>query len=124
MADNFRYLNLNPFQKKTGDCVIRATALGLGVDWHRASDMLYEQARGCGCEMSCLGCYSNLFKRLGFDKVNISDEEVTVGEIAKKHKYTTLIIRVQGHLTCAINSIVYDIWDCTNEIVDCFWEVA
>ena len=124
MKANYKYLNLNPYKKKTGDCVIRATALGLDVDWHKASDILYKQARGCGCEMSCLGCYSNLFKNLGFHKCDVSDEEITVGELAKMYGDKRLIIRIKGHLTCAINSIVYDIWDCTDEIVDCFWEVA
>ena len=32
-----------------------------------------------------------------------------------------LIIRIKGHLTCSIFGKIPDIWDCSNEIVDCFW---
>lgn len=33
------------------------------------------------------------------------------------------IIRVNGHLTCAIDGTLYDIWDCRNEIIDIVWKV-
>ena len=117
------YLNLNPHGKKTGDCVIRATALGLGVDWYQASDMLYEQARNCGCEMSCLGCYSKLFARLGFVKNDVSHEEFTVQDIASKHPNDIVIIRTRGHLTCSIDGKIHDIWNCADEIAYCYWVV-
>jgi hypothetical protein len=115
----FTYLNVNPKGKRTGDCVIRATALALGVEWECASDMLYEQARECACEMSCLGCYSQLFEMLGFCKHNAAGKSVQ--EVANEHPDNTVIIRCKGHLTCAIKSRVHDIWDCSREIADCYW---
>ena len=118
------YLNLNPHGKKTGDCVIRATALALDIDWYQASDMLYEQARNCGCEMSCLGCYSKLFDRLGFVKIDVSREQNTVQDIASKYANKVVIIRTRGHLTCSIDGKIHDIWNCANEIAYCYWIVG
>lgn len=34
-----------------------------------------------------------------------------------------LLIRVHGHLTCSINGIILDTWDCSNEKVDKLWIV-
>lgn len=119
----FFYVNLNPLGKKTGDCVIRATALALGVDWYKASDLLYRQARNCGCEMSCIGCYSKLFEQLGLQKIDLSNTELTVEQAAILYKDNTVIIRIKGHLTCALNGKIHDIWDCSQENVDCMWVV-
>ena len=122
-VDLYFYKNLNPKGKKTGDCVIRATALALGIDWYDASDMLYEQARSCGCEMSCLGCYSKLFRRLGLEKVDLSKTEMTIAQAAELYNKHTVLIRVPGHLTCAICGKIHDIWDCSEKYVDCLWVV-
>ncbi|MBR2070383.1 MAG: hypothetical protein IJ981_03050 [Clostridia bacterium] len=103
--------------------MIRATALGLGIDWYQASDMLYEQARGVGCEMSCLGCYSKLFARLGLQKIDVSREENTVQDIAYNHPDDIVIIRTRGHLTCSIDGKIHDIWDCSKELAYCYWVV-
>ena len=113
------YLNVNPKGKRTGDCVIRATALALGVDWECASDMLYDQAKECACEMSCLGCYSAMFEMLGFKKCNARGQ--TVQEIADANKDNTVLVRIKGHLTCVVKGMVHDIWDCSNEVADCYW---
>ena len=50
-------------------------------------------------------------------------ENKTVLEIARDNPDKTLIIRISGHLTCAKSGTIYDIWDCTNEIVDVYWIV-
>jgi hypothetical protein len=47
----------------------------------------------------------------------------TVGEVADDHPGQKLLIRVEGHLTCSMYGVVIDTWDCTDEIVDCFWAV-
>lgn len=117
----FRYLNINPYKKRTGDCVIRATACALGISWEEASDLLYSSAKRLGCEMSCIGCYSSLFRSLGLEELDA--EGLTVGEVADSFKDDVVIIRIQGHLTCARYGCVLDIWDCRNERADRAWAV-
>lgn len=33
------------------------------------------------------------------------------------------MLRVHGHLTCSINGIILDTWDCSNEKFDKLWIV-
>jgi hypothetical protein len=53
--------------------------------------------------------------------VRYCDYERTVGDVAAEHDERRLIIRVEGHLTCSIMGDVIDIWDCSDELVDCYW---
>lgn len=49
---------------------------------------------------------------------------LTVGQVADKYPNDRVIMRINGHLTCAVkNSIVKDIWDCREEICDIYWIV-
>ena len=34
-----------------------------------------------------------------------------------------VLIRIDGHLTVSKYGVVYDLWDCTQEIADVFWIV-
>ena len=117
----YQYFNLNPFRKRTGDCVIRAVACAFGIDWEEASDILYKTARDLGCEMSCIGCYSSLFRRLGLQEVDA--EGMSVGEVADAYNHNIAIIRIKGHLTCSLMGCVMDIWDCRNSMSDRAWIV-
>lgn len=101
--------------------MIRAIACAFGIGWREASDILYDVARDLGCEMSCIGCYSNLFKDLHLEEVDVRD--MTVEEVAQLYEGDTVIIRIPGHLTCARKGVVMDIWDCRDEIVDRAWVV-
>lgn len=120
----FKYYNNNPKKKYTGDCVIRATALALDKTWEEASDMLYNKAKSCACEMSCLGCYSGLFdKDLKFERIFDGEFYITASELALKHKDKILLLRLPSHLTVSINGVINDIWDCSDLLVDIAWEV-
>ena len=119
---NFHYYNVNPMKKKTGDCVIRAIACALDVDWEVASDMLYKNAKQNYCEMSELQCYSKMLNQLPFLKQVETDCQF-VDEFARQNPKGTYLIRIEGHLTCLKDGICYDIWDCTNEGVDKIWSV-
>lgn len=117
----FRYLNLNPYKRRTGDCVIRAIACALDITWEEASDSLYHIAREDGCEMSCIDCYSTLFEYMDLEEIDV--QGMTVEQVAQQFPDDILLIRLQGHLTCSRYNIVYDIWDCRKEVVDRVWVV-
>lgn len=118
----FKYLNLNPYKKRTGDCVIRAVACAFGLEWEQASDVLYDTARNLGCEMSCLGCYSSLFRDAGLREINA--EGISVGDLVDIYPDDTLLIRIKGHLTCARKGCILDIWDCRSSLSDRAWIVT
>lgn len=35
----------------------------------------------------------------------------------------TIVIRIEGHLTCAVDGVIYDTWNCSDKVADCFWIV-
>ena len=118
---NYEFVNLNPFKKKTGDCVIRAIACALEIPWEEAGDLLYLTARDMGCEMSCLGCYSNLLSDLELPEISVRG--MLVGEVADEYPDDIILIRIKGHLTCSRFGCIMDIWDCRNEEADRAWLV-
>lgn len=105
------------------DCVCRAISTATELDYNVVEKLLNLTAKMYNCEKLCVCCYHNLLENL-FDYPCIyCNTKKTVNELAKKFLNNKLIIRVQGHLTCSINGIIPDIWDCSKEIVDCFWIV-
>lgn len=76
------------------------------------------------CEKLCICCYHHLLEDfLQYDRVDYNFTK-SVGEIASEHPADTIIIRVDSHLTMANDGQVLDIWDCTDELVDCIWIVS
>ena len=123
MNDLYRYHNQNPEKIEEEDCVCRAISTAVGISYGAAQNLINLSAEVNGCDTLCVCCYHHLLEDLlELDRYNC-DFRYTVGEIAKDHPRQRLIIRVEGHLTCAMYGVVLDIWDCTREMVDCFWVV-
>lgn len=115
----FVYYNANPKGENIGDCVIRAISLALNLDYYKVIDLLYKTSDYFNCDMLVRDCYGSFLDN-HFPKV-IPNAPKTVDEIAKDFEYNTLLIRIEGHLTCAMNSDIYDTWDTRDELVDMFW---
>ena len=76
------------------------------------------------CEKLCVCCYHYLLEDfLQYDRIDYNFKK-TVGEVAAAYSTDIIIIRVQSHLTMAKNGEVLDIWNCTDELVDCIWIVS
>lgn len=118
----FRYLNVNPEKMTINDCVIRAISLASRIPYGEVSKKLWLTADLYSCDRLCKFCYSNFLTNvMKYQEVNCND--MLVGEFADKHPYGTYLVRIQGHLTCVIDGIIYDIWDCRNELCDTVWRV-
>lgn len=71
-----------------------------------------------------MDCYDNLLEDyFGYERHDIN-YKYTVQEIADMFSNDTVLMRIDGHLTASINSVVTDIFDCTNELVDVAWVVT
>lgn len=117
----FIYLNVEPNEEKLQDCVIRAMSLALAVPYDDIVEMLYNNGIENECGEICMPCYSKLLDKLGY-KMR-SGNEIKVGGLASRYRTSVLLIRIEGHLTCAIDGNVYDIWDCRDKEVDCYWVI-
>jgi hypothetical protein len=105
------------------DCVCRAISTATGLNYDSVDKLLDLTSKEYECDKLCVCCYHNLLE----DVLKYNRQECyfkqTVEEVASKYPNNKLIIRVEEHLTCSINGLVLDIWDCSKELVDCFWIV-
>lgn len=121
---NYKYYNRNPSRVHTTDCVCRAISTATGLCYEAVNNLLELTASEYKCDKLCICCYHNLLDDVLCYHRMYCDFKETVEEVASKYPKNTLIIRVQEHLTSSINGTVLDIWDCSDELVDCFWIVS
>lgn len=123
MTDLYQYYNRNPDGLHLGDCVCRAISTATGLHYEAVNKLLSLVAKDHNCEKLYLCCYDNLLEDiLDYPRFNCFFQS-SVEEVAAKYPRNKLIIRVEGHLTCSINGTIMDIWNCSQEKVDCFWIV-
>lgn len=102
-------------------CKAISTATNLNYD--AVNNLLDLTARDNDCEKLCVCCYNYLLTDILCYRRIDCDYDYTVSEVAKMYPHNNLIIRIEGHLTSSIRGVVSDIWDCTDEYVDCYWIV-
>lgn len=119
---SYTYYNKNPHKNIENDCVCRAISTALNEDYYYIKDMLHKNSNKCDCDMLTKSCYRQLLEQY-FGLKAYCGNGMTVKQIAYLYPYNNIIMRVYGHLTCSINGVIKDIFDCSNEIVDEFWIV-
>lgn len=121
--NRYRFYNRRPDGKKLEDCVCRAISTATGLNYEAVEKLLEWTADSYNCDKLCVCCYHNLLDGVfNYERRTCTHGE-TVEDLAKAFVNHILIIRVDAHLTCSINGIIPDIWDCSKEKVDCFWIV-
>ena len=119
----YKFLNINPLNKKEQDCVCRAISLACKKDYYEVKNDLNLVGELFKCEKLCICCYKYLLDYVyGLERIE-EFQGFLIKDFLSLNKTGTYIIRVNGHLTCAIDGICYDIWDCTGETVDIIWKV-
>lgn len=119
----YQYYNRNPKRVHTQDCVCRAISTATTLPYEAVYNLLEITADMYNCEKLCVCCYYNLLEDILCYPRKECDFNTTVGVLVSKYPKNTLIIRVDQHLTSSINGTLLDIWDCSEELVDCFWIV-
>ena len=124
MAKIYKYYNRNPNNDKLGDCVCRAISTATGLSYQAVDNLLQLTADEYDCDKLCVCCYHNLLDNiLCYERITCKRFE-TVEDIARLHPRDTILARIEGHLTCIIKGNILDIWDCSTELVDCFWFIV
>lgn len=121
---DFKYHNQNPHNSVEQDCVTRAISLGCQLPYKVVGNLLELVAEKNDCDKLCVCCYHHLLEDVFDYRVKYAKNEETVEEIAKEYPNNVLIVRIEGHLTCCMYGVCFDIWDCTQENVDCFWIIS
>lgn len=119
---DYIYFNVNPSGETLPDCVTRAISLALNIPYYEVVSLLRNNGIFYECECLCVSCYERLLD--DYFKLPHFKTDKSVEEIIKEHPEDTLLIRMNSHLTCAINGKSYDIFNCTDEIATDYWVIT
>ena len=123
----FIEFNINPKNKKTGDCVIRAIATSTNSSWEYIYRELAELGIKKGLMINDSKNWKVYLKKLGYeqqrmprrdDKTRYTLEEFC-DELAEDNQI--YIIKVAGHLTVVKDKNLYDSWNCSHKSVGNYW---
>ena len=118
----FEFYNMNPEGDFTGDCVTRAISLATQQPYSTIRRKLFHTARLLNCEKLCQSCYCFLIEEVYKGK-RVNCDYMTVDEFCRKNPYGVYLVRMDYHITCILNGVINDIWDCSNEICTDAWEI-
>ena len=129
MSIYFEYYNANPKGINVKDCVKRAISKAANMSYRDVSLALnrYKKISGCDKFNNNKNYKDYLVKVLhaakesypamaGFPRMN--------GEtFAKTHPSGRYVLRMAGHLSCCVDGIIYDTWDCSDKCVYMSWRL-
>lgn len=118
----FRYHNENPNGYHIPDCVVRAIKLALDIPYYDVVMMLQLNGDYYDCDLLNKMCYEKLLD-YDYKLPHYIGSGKTAEEIANAFPNDILLLRMSGHISCAICGVIHDIWDCSEEEITDFWIV-
>lgn len=116
----YKFYNANAKGKFTNDCVIRAISLAEDKTWNETYEELSEIAQRNGILLDDVEFVEPL---LDSRYSRVCYKNKCVGDFVEQNPKGTYLITMNGHITCAIDGVLYDTFDCRNRIMLCAWEV-
>jgi len=116
----YKFYNANKLGNYVNDCTIRAISLAEGNSWDYTYDKMSDIAQAHGTMMDDRNFIRNY---LDSNYKRIQYLPYRVGEVAGEYPDKVLLITMDGHITCSINGVIYDSFDCRNRIVEDAWIV-
>lgn len=116
----YKFYNANALGNFVNDCVIRAISVATKKTWDETYDMLSDLAQEKGTMMD-----DREFVRWYLDSNfrRIPKQYTSVGELASEYPDKVLLITMEGHITCSINGVIVDSFDCRRRRVEDAWIV-
>lgn len=106
--------NLNPMNKRTDDCVVRAIAKALDIDWKSAYTMLSAHGLKLADGFSKNYVWGDLLLNLGFTRSGIPNtcpDCYTVRDFANEHQNGTYVVGTGDHALAVVDGDYYDSFD-------------
>ena len=124
----YKFLNLHPKGKIVNDCVKRAIAGAENRDYMEVQRELNRLKKETHCD------YFNDRKNIiaymqkhGYIKLSfpaVKGEPRMNGErFCQAYPKGRYILNMAGHLTCCVDGVIYDTWDCSQKCVYNAWKV-
>lgn len=116
----YKFYNANAHGRFANDCVVRSISLAEDKTWNETYEELSEIAQRNGIILDDVNFVEPLldsrYERVCYDNKY-------VGEFVEEHPRGTYLITMLGHITCCIDGVLYDTFDCRNRIMLCAWRV-
>lgn len=117
----YKFYNANSRGNFVNDCVVRAISVAEGKTWDETYEELSDIAQHEGILLDDVNFVESYlderYKR-------VPHCAKTVGELLEEYPKGVYLITMEGHITVAIDGILYDIFDCRNRRIWCVWEVS
>lgn len=120
MAIKYKELNVNPKNRKTGDCSTRALVSVLGISYQEALRLQYKEALECYYDTSSKQVVERILKKYGYVKMKQprkpNGTKYCVEEldelVDKATRDKGVLVTVANHHTCVKGDYIVDIWNC------------
>ena len=116
----YKYYNANALNRYEDDCVIRALSCATGKSWDYVYDYLSDIAQYEGTLLDKREFVRNYLDRTYKRIPNMYGK---VGKVSAIFPNNTLLITMNGHITCSKDGIIYDTFDCRDAEVEDVWLV-
>lgn len=121
----FERLNLNPKNRKTSDCVIRAISYAFGQSWEDT----FQDLCKIGLELKSMPndklVYSAYLADQEWAKQKMprfaDNSRYTIKEFLAENPQGTFILSIANHLTVAKDGVLVDTWNCSHKSVGNYW---
>ena len=126
---NFCYNNPHPQGKIVKDCVKRAITLATGRDYRDISLELNRIKKITGCEKFNNPKNTKYYIEnvLGGKKLSFPAEKgkqrMDGFNFTLQYPKGIYILRMAGHISCVIDGVINDTWDCSNKCVYNAWVI-
>ena len=118
----YEFRNPHPHGKIVGDCVKRAITIATESDYREVSRELNRIKREIECKsFTEKPVYKEYMKRHNFEKLSfpaVKGRPRMNGErFCESYPEGRYILNMAGHLSCCVDGIIYDTWDCSDKCV-------
>jgi len=117
---SYKFYNANSKGNFVNDCVIRAISVAEGKSWDETYEKLSDLAQEEGNLLDDVNFVENYLDK---KYKRVPHYSKTVGEFLVEYPKGIYLITMNGHITVAIDEILYDTFDCRNRVMRCGWLV-
>ena len=116
----YKYHNQNPLGRNTADCVIRSISIAEGKTWDETYEELSHIAKHEGILLDDVNFVERYLDKRYKRACHYSK---TVGEFMEEHKKGIYLVTMPSHITCIVDGVLYDTFDCRDRRMWCAWNV-
>lgn len=126
----YQYFNAHPQGKLVGDCVKRAITKATGMDYHEVQLELNRHKRITGAktfneDKNWKSYVENVLNgvKLSFP-AKAGQPRMNGDRFCKAYPKGSYILNMAGHLSCCVDGVIYDTWDCGSKCCYTAYEIT